>query len=83
MPDPVPLAPDVIVIHGAELAAVHAQPAAEVTETFPVPEVAGAEAVVGVTVNVHVIPACETVNVRPAIVSVPVRAEVEVLAATV
>lgn len=35
-PFPVPLAPDVMVIHGAWLAAVHAQPAPAVTVTVPV-----------------------------------------------
>jgi hypothetical protein len=34
---PVPLLPDVIVIHAALLTAVHAQPAPTVTDTLPGP----------------------------------------------
>lgn len=46
-PEPDPLAPAVIDIHETELDAVHAQPASVVTLTVPLPEVAGADAVLG------------------------------------
>ena len=45
-----PLAPLVIVIHETALLAVHAHPATVVTETLPVPAVAPAVALVGLTV---------------------------------
>lgn len=48
-PLPDPVAPLVMVIHDTELDAVHAQPDADVTVTVPVPELAGADAVVGLT----------------------------------
>lgn len=50
LPEPDPLAPLVIDIQDTALVAVHAQPAAEVTDTVPVPAVAAALALVGVTV---------------------------------
>ena len=50
VPDPVPLAPDVIDIQDTALVAVHVQPAAVVTETLPVPPAVAALAVVGFTV---------------------------------
>ena len=81
-PLPLPVAPAVMVIHVALLEAVHAQPAAAVTVTEPVPAadvtVADAEEIVGT----HGAPACVTVNVLPAIVSVPVRDMEPVFAAT-
>ena len=80
---PLPLAPALIVIHVALLAAVHAQPVPAVTVTVPV---VAADDVrfddVGAIVNVHGAPACVTVNVCPPIVIVPVREVVLVLAAT-
>ena len=80
---PLPLAPALMVIHVALLAAVHAQPVPAVTVTVPV---AAADVVrfdeVGEIVNVHGAPACVTVNVCPPIVIVPVREVVLVLAAT-
>jgi hypothetical protein len=48
-PVPVPFAPEVIDIHETALDAVQVQPAAVVTVTEPVPEVAVAAAVVGDT----------------------------------
>jgi hypothetical protein len=41
VPFPVPLAPDVIVIHGARLAAVHAQPCGATIWKLPCPPAAG------------------------------------------
>ena len=81
---PVPLAPAVIVSHiGAVLVAVQVQAlAAAVTPTVPVPAAALGALLVGASVNVHTTPACVTVNVCPAIVSVPVRGDGLGLAAT-
>ena len=50
VPDPVPLAPDVIDIQDTALEAFQAQPAVVVTETLPVPPAVAALAVVGFTV---------------------------------
>lgn len=50
LPEPDPLAPLVTDIQDTALVAVHAQPATEVTDTAPVPPVADALALVGVTV---------------------------------
>lgn len=47
VPGPEPDEPFVIVIQDAELEAVQLQPAADVTETVPVPAVFGAFALVG------------------------------------
>ena len=66
-------APAVIVIHSALLVAVQSQPAATLTVKLRVAPVALTLADVGAIVGVHVAPACVTVNVWPAIVSVPVR----------
>lgn len=82
VPEPVPLAPLVIDIHDTALEAVQLHPAVVVTVTVPVPAAPVTEAAVGETVKTHGTPACVTVNVTPAMVSVPVRDEVEVLAAT-
>ena len=57
----------------ALLVAVHAQPDVVVTVTLAVPPLAVGEALVGDTVNAHGDPACVTVTVWPATVSVPVR----------
>ena len=72
---PVPLVPDVTVNHvGASLVAVHAQvPTDAVTPTVPVPAVALGDALVASRVKLQVAPACVTVNVWPATVSVPIR----------
>ena len=75
MPLPVPLAPDVTVNHvGVLLAALQLQelPFA-VTPTVPLPAAAVGDALVASSVKLQVAPACVTVNVWPAIVSVPVR----------
>jgi hypothetical protein len=72
VPDPLPLAPEVIVIHGCALEAVHAQPAPPLTFTVRVPPEASTLCESGDTSNVH--PGdCVTVTALPAIVSVPVR----------
>jgi hypothetical protein len=77
----VPVEPESIVIHAALLAAVHAQPAGEVTLTVPFVRVSGAETLVGEIVVVHETPCWVTVTVCPAIVSVPVRDALPVFAA--
>src|SRR6478735_11150265 len=72
VPLPVPVAPAVMDSHAALLLAVHAQPAAPVTVTLPVPPCAGTLPDVGSIANVQLAP-WVTVKVWPAIVSVPVR----------
>jgi hypothetical protein len=80
---PVPLAPAVIVIQFALLAAVHAQPLVVVTATLPLEAASGTFWLVGAIEYEHgaAPAACATVNVSPAIVNVPARAA-PVLAAT-
>ena len=80
MPSPLPLPPVVIVSHNALLAAVQPHPAAVVTAALFVPAPAAAVMEVGATLKLHV-PFCVTVTVSPANVNVPVRADVEGLAA--
>jgi hypothetical protein len=74
---PLPLAPDVMLIHEALLVVVHAQPLAVDTATGPpAPPAAARDSLVGVIENSHgaACPApCVTVNVSPAMVTVPVR----------
>jgi len=83
VPLPLPLAPALIVIHVALLVAAQLQPEPAVTLTEPVVAVGDVRFdEVGRIVNVHGAPACVIVNVWPAIVSVPVREAVPVLAAT-
>ena len=82
VPLPDPDAPLVTVIHAALLAAVHAQPVATDTLLLPLPPAAVKDCVVGEIDGVHGAAACVTVNVAPAIVSVPVRLEATVFAAT-
>ena len=85
LPFPVPVAPDVTVIHDALLLAVQIQPAAVVTPTVPDAPVAAMLWSVGAIEYVQegvATAACVTVNTRVAIVSVPVR-EAPVLVATV
>ena len=82
VPDPVPLAPLVIVTHVAPPDAVQLQFDDVVTVTVPVPPLAGNVVLVGEIVNVHGAAGCVTVNVCPAIVIVPVRDVVAVFAAT-
>jgi len=81
-PLPDPVAPPVSVIQAALLAAVHAQPVARVTVLLPLPPAAENDCVVGEIDAVHGAAACVTVNVAPAIVSVPVRLDATVFAAT-
>jgi hypothetical protein len=77
----VPLVPELMVIQGALLLAVHAQPAAAVTLMLPSVLVCGADTLCGEIVVVHVTPAWVTVTVWPAIVNVPVRGVLALLAA--
>src|SRR5262249_58160893 len=63
--------------------AAHVRPPPDaVTPTVPLPAVAPGDALVASNVNVHGAPACLTVKVCPAIVSVPVRGVVVRFAAT-
>lgn len=82
LPLPLPAAPSLMPIHDALLDAVHAQPVAAVTLMVPPspPDAMLAEA--GEIVGAHAAAACVTVNVVPAIVSVPVRTEAVPFAAT-
>jgi hypothetical protein len=82
LPEPDPVAPATIVIHDALLLAVHAQPAPAVTVVFPVPPALANVCVEGTAAYEQAAPAWVTVNVAPAIVSVPVRLVVKVFAAT-
>jgi hypothetical protein len=82
-PFPLPVAPALMVIQATLLVAVHAQPAAAVTVTVPLPPAAVAFADGAPIVGAHGVPACVTVKVAPAIVSVPVRLVVPAFAATV
>jgi hypothetical protein len=74
-PFPLPLAPPVTVIHAALLAAVHAHPVGVVTAVDPVVALAPADWLDGEIEYVQAAAACVTVNVCPAIVSVPVRCD--------
>jgi hypothetical protein len=80
LPLPLPLAPLVIVTHEAPVA-VHGHPLAAVTATVPLPPAAVSDWLAGEMVYEHA-PACVTVKVLPATVSVPVRDVVAVFAAT-
>jgi hypothetical protein len=80
-PLPLPVAPVLTVIHDALLLAVQAQPVGTVTVTVPVPAADVRVAEAGEIAGAHDIPVCVTVNVDPAIVSVPTRLVVLVLAA--
>jgi hypothetical protein len=82
VPLPVPLAPLATVIHDAPLEAVHPQPLPAVTETLADPPAAAGLVEPGVIAYEQARPDCETVKVSPATVNVPVRAAVDVLAAT-
>ncbi len=73
VPSPLPLAPFVIVIQAAVVVAVQAQPAVAVTAMSKLPPCAWNVCDVGSMEKKHPV-ACETVNVLPAIVSVPERA---------
>jgi hypothetical protein len=72
VPDPVPEAPLVTVIHGALLVAVQGQPPLAVTATVALPPPTTKGCVDGAIVNVHP-PSWFTVTVRPPIVAVPLR----------
>jgi hypothetical protein len=76
VPLPVPVAPDVMVSHGTLLLAVHAHALVVVTVTVPVPPSTGMFWLVGEIAYVHgaTKAAWFTVNVWPAIATVPVRA---------
>lgn len=78
-----PLVPAPIVIHAALLVAVQLQPVPAVTVIDPLAASDdGKLDEVGEIVIVHEVPGCVTVKVCPPIVTVPVREEVAVLAAT-
>jgi hypothetical protein len=79
---PDPDAPLVSVIQALLLTAVHGQPAATVTVLLPLLAAAGNDWLVGDTAGEHEFPACVTVKVAPAMVSVPLRPD-PVLAAAV
>jgi hypothetical protein len=78
----VPVPPELIVIHDADGVAVHEHPGSVSTLSVPVAASLEIEVFVGESANVHVCPACVTVNVWPAIVIVPVLEEVVEFAAT-
>jgi hypothetical protein len=83
VPLPKPLAPAVIVSHDAVVVAVHEQSAGAVTVIEVVSPPTGEVRLVGlmaVTQGVVPTPACVTVTVRPATVSVPLRCDVAELA---
>jgi len=73
VPFPFPLEPDVIVIHGCALVAVHAQPAPAATVTDPLPPDDATDCESGAMANVHPSP-CVMVTVCPATVTAPDRA---------
>lgn len=79
-PDPVP--PEEMVSHGTELLAVHEHPGAELTPTVPLVASGATVALVGEIANVQATPAWVTENTCPAIVSDPLRDDVDVLVAT-
>ncbi len=81
-PLPVPVAPVVIVIHALLLVVVQPQPVAALTVTTPEAPDEATVADVGEIAETQVAPACVTVKVLPPIVSVPVRDDVVVFAAT-
>jgi hypothetical protein len=81
VPLPFPLPPPVTEIHDALLAPVHAQPLVVVTAVDNAPPAAGAVCAVDDSEKPQT-PLCVTVSVRPAIVRVPERGLVAVLAET-
>ena len=82
VPLPDPLAPAVTVIHPVPLTAVQPQPVPLLTVTEPVPLAAATDALPGEMVYTQAAAAWETVKVCPAIVILPLRVVVPVLAAT-
>jgi hypothetical protein len=82
VPLPLPLDPAVTLTHeGALVTAVHEHPAGEVTVVDPPPPEAATAALVGDSDAEQVMPDCVTVNVRPAIVTLPMRSVGDVFAA--
>jgi len=71
------------VIHGWFVDAAQAHPSAVATAMLPFPPVAASVALAGVNTYPQVFAACVTVNMRPAIKSVPRRCAVLVLGAIV
>lgn len=57
LPEPLPVAPLVIVTHDAPLVALHVHPAVVVTETVPLPPFAASDMLVGEIVKLHGAPA--------------------------
>jgi hypothetical protein len=83
VPLPVPLLPPVTVIHAVLLLTpVQVHPLVVVTAAVCDPPAASTLCAVGAMLKLHA-PACVTVSVCPAIVSVPVRGVADVFAATV
>ena len=70
-------------IQVAAVVAVQPQPAAAVTPRLAGPPAAGVATSLGETLSTVQAPDCATVTVWPATVSVPVRLDVDVFAATV
>src|SRR5512134_309554 len=83
LPVPLPLGPAVTASQLTLAAADQVQLAGAVTDTLPLPAVAGTHAEVGAIEGVQVAPACVTVKLAPATVSVPERLPVPLFAATV
>lgn len=71
-----------MLIQDAEAVAFQVQPGSVSTLTVPVAAALEIDVLVGESANVHVCPACVTVNVWPAIVIVPVLEEVVEFKAT-
>jgi hypothetical protein len=82
LPEPLPVAPLVIVTHDALLVEDQAQPVVVVTVTVPVLPVPGIAWLVGEMVNAQDPAAWVTVKVLPPIVNVPERDDVVAFAAT-
>ena len=82
VPFPDPDAPLVTRIQTLLLTAVHGQPVPVVTVLVALPPAARNDWLVGDTAAAHEVPACVTVSVAPAMVSVLVRLDVRVFAAT-
>ena len=72
LPFPLPLEPDVTLIHGCALVAVHAHPSPAVTVTEPFPPDEATDCESGEMAKVHPSP-CVIVTVCPATVTVPDR----------
>jgi hypothetical protein len=82
VPDPVPDAPLEMTTHAALLDAVQAHPGDVVTATVPAPPAAANAWLPGAIVKEHEVAGCVIVNIFPAIVIVPLREMVPVLAVT-